>query len=91
MKARCIGKRLGNNIEDALTLFRNLNFDIYVSPISSNKLFRLKDDDILPFGWGIEIGKALNFYAIKNSNNITRLSRLVQAAEPISKLNVLKN
>jgi FkbM family methyltransferase len=85
-ESSCYWLSLGYRLQTAVSFFRELGYELYVSPISSKRIFSLGPQDTLPPGWGEELRKALNVYAIKNAGLRRRLVPLFDRAEPISRL-----
>jgi len=79
---------LGYKLNVALSLFRDLGYDLYASQIASDRVFVLHSGEELPGGWGEERGKAVNIYAIKNKRHKKKLNSILNHAESISKIRI---
>lgn len=79
-------KRFGVDLADALAILWDNNYRIYVSTISGNKMYHVPYGTVFQNGWGSEIGKAINVFAVKNQKHIDRLSYFIESSIDVSNL-----
>lgn len=82
----CYWSALGHECQTALTYLQEMGYDLYVSPISSDRLYKVLPGAIIPGGWGMALKKALNVYGIKNDGVRAKLAPLLDAAAPLPSL-----
>lgn len=82
----CYWVPLGYQCETALEFLHRLGFELYVSPISSDSIYKVNPGDTLPMAWGRDLKKALNVYGVKSGSVKGKLASILANARPLSSL-----